>query len=286
MVPISETKTKKRSIATVVTESAPLALGLIWLVVAFFPVYYVVITSFHSRQGFLSGIPWLPPAEPTAQSYVTIWNSGMGIFFLNSVFVTGVSVLLILAVSLFASYVIARIRARAIVMLFNVFLLGLAIPLQAVIIPLYAMITELGLYDTLFALIPPYVAFGIPLSVLILVNFIRDIPNDLYDSMAIDGAGHVRVLASLVLPLSRPALVTVGIYNAIQVWNGFIFPLVLTQSPNVRVLPLALRSFQGEFTINVPVIMAGVLLSAAPLIVAYIVGRRQLLSGLTAGFSK
>lgn len=283
---MNEAKTEKRSIATLATSSVPFALGLVWLVIAFFPVYYVVITSFRSQQGFLSGVPWLPPTEPTEQSYVTIWNSGIGLFFFNSVFVTVVSVLLIILVSLLASYVIVRIRSRAILMLFNVFLLGLAIPIQAVIIPLYAMIAQLGFYDTLYALIPPYVAFGIPLSVLILVNFIRDIPNDLYDSMALDGAGHVRVLRSLIFPLSRPALVTVGIYNAIQVWNGFVFPLVLTQSPNVRVLPLALRSFQGEFTINVPVIMAGVLISAAPLIVAYIVGRRQLLGGLTAGFSK
>ncbi len=283
---MNEGKTEKRPVATLAAGFVPFTLGLVWLVVAFFPVYYVLITSFRSQQGFLSGAPWLPPTEPTAQSYVTIWNSGIGLFFFNSVFVTVVSVLLIIVVSLSVSYVIVKIRTRALLMLFNVFLLGLAIPIQAVIIPLYAMIAQLGLYDTLYALIPPYVAFGIPLSVLILVNFIRDIPNDLYDSMALDGAGHVRILTSLVLPLSRPALVTVGIYNAIQVWNGFVFPLVLTQSPNVRVLPLALRSFQGEFTINVPVIMAGVLISATPLIVAYIVGRRQLLGGLTAGFSK
>lgn len=90
----------------------------------------------------------------------------------------------------------------------------------------------------------------------------------------------------LVIPLSRPAIITVTIYECIQVWNGFLFPLVLTQSPQVRVLPLALWSFQGKFTANIPAIMAAVFLSATPIILLYIIGRRQLLSGLIAGFSK
>jgi raffinose/stachyose/melibiose transport system permease protein len=142
------------------------------------------------------------------------------------------------------------------------------------------------LYDTLFALILPYVAFGIPLSVLVLVTYIRDIPNELHESMYLDGAGHLQILRSLVLPLSRPALITVVIYQTIQVWNGFLFPLVLTQSPSVRVLPLALWTFQGQFTTNVPAILAAVFLSATPIILLYIFGRRQLLGGLMAGFSK
>ena len=148
------------------------------------------------------------------------------------------------------------------------------------------MITAMHLYDTLFALILPYVAFGIPLSVLVLVTYIRDIPNELHESMYLDGASHLRILRSLVLPLSRPALITVIIYESIQVWNGFLFPLVLTQSPSVRVLPLALWSFQGEFTTNVPAILSAVFLSATPIILLYIFGRRQLLAGLMAGFSK
>ncbi len=94
------------------------------------------------------------------------------------------------------------------------------------------------------------------------------------------------VLWRLVLPLTRPALVTVGIYNALQVWNGFLFPLVLTQSPGRRVLPLSLYTYQGEFTVNVPAILAAVVLSVIPLAVAYAVGRRQLVAGLTAGFSR
>lgn len=267
-------------------EIIPALFGIIWLVIAFFPILYMFMTSLRPQTDFFTDIPWLPPTHPTLANYQNALENDFGLYFANSVFVTAISVLLIVAAALFAAYAISRIRNRFTRILFNLFLLGLAIPLQATIIPIYALITDLHLYDTLFALILPSVAFGIPLSVLVLVTYIRDIPKELHESMLLDGASHFRILRSLVLPLSRPALITVIIYETIQVWNGFLFPLVLTQSPSVRVLPLALWSFQGQFTTDVPAILAAVFLSATPIILLYIFGRRQLLSGLMAGFSK
>jgi len=192
----------------------------------------------------------------------------------------------ILVVSLLAAYAISQARSRYTRNIFNFFLLGLAIPLQATIIPIYAIVTNLHLYDTLFALILPSIAFGIPLSILVLVTYIRDIPHELHESMLLDGATHWRILNNLVLPLSRPAIITVVIYETIQVWNSYLFPLVLTQSQSVAVLPLSLACFRGQFTTNVPAILAAVFLSAAPIILLYVFGRRQLLGGLVAGFSK
>lgn len=121
---------------------------------------------------------------------------------------------------------------------------------------------------------------------LILVNFIRDVPKELFESMRVDGAGDWMILWRLVLPLTKPALMTVGIYDALTVWNGFLFPLVLTQSADMRVIPLSLWSFQGEFSTDIPAVLAAVVLSILPLLAAYIVGRRQLVAGLTAGFGK
>ncbi len=261
-------------------------LGLIWLVIAFFPILYMVMTSLRPLTAFFTDIPWLPPSQPTLENYLTVLTNDFGLYFFNTAFVTVISVLLITAVSFFAAYAISKIRNRFTQTVFSLFLIGLAIPLQATIIPIYAIISQLHLYDTLFALIPPYVAFGIPLSVLVLVTYIRDIPKELHESMVLDGAGHLRILRSLALPLSRPALITVIIYETIQVWNGFLFPLVLTQSSNIRVLPLALWDYQGQFTTNVPAILAAVILSATPIILLYIFGRRQLLGGLIAGFGK
>jgi len=267
-------------------EIIPAVFGVIWLLITISPVLYMFMTSLRPLTDFFTDIPWLPPSHPTLANYVDILSRDFGLYFANTVFVTVLSVLLIVVVSIFAAYAISKIRNRYTQTVFNLFLVGLAIPLQATIIPIYAMITDLHLYDTLFALILPGVAFGIPLSILVLVTYIRDIPKELHESMLLDGAGHFRILRSLVLPLSRPALITVVIYETIQVWNSFLFPLVLTQSSNVRVLPLALWSYQGQYTTNVPAILAAVFLSATPIILLYIFGRRQLLGGLTAGFSK
>ena len=267
-------------------EIVPALLGTIWLAIALLPILYMAMTSLRRLTAFFTDVPWLPPSHPTLENYQNVLANDFGLYFVNTVFVTVVSVLLITTVSLFAAYAISKIRNRFTQFVFSLFLLGLATPLQATIIPIYAMITNLHLYDTLFALIPPYVAFGIPLSVLVLVTYIRDIPKELHESMLLDGAGHFRILYSLILPLSRPALITIIIYETIQVWNGFLFPLVLTQSANIRVLPLALWNYQGQFTTNVPAILAAVILSATPIILLYIFGRRQLLGGLTAGFSR
>lgn len=267
-------------------EIIPALLGTVWFLIAFYPVLYMFMTSLRPLQDFFTDIPWLPPSHPTVDNYGQILGSDFGLYFANTVFVTVISVLLIVIVSLFAAYAISKIRNRFTQTVFNLFLVGLAIPLQATIIPIYALIVDLHLYDTLFALILPSIAFGIPLSLLVLVTYIRDIPKELHESMWIDGASHFRILRSLVLPLSRPAIITVIIYETIQVWNGFLFPLVLTQSASVRVLPLALWSYQGEYTTNVPAILAAVFLSATPIILLYIFGKRQLLGGLIAGFSK
>jgi raffinose/stachyose/melibiose transport system permease protein len=260
----------------------------LWLIFAIVPVYYVVITSFKTQKGFFSENALLPPSHPTLDNYGLVLASGFTTYFLNSVIVTIGTVVLTVAFALGAAYAIVR-GSRSNPWLrraFSFILVGLAIPLQAVIIPVYLMIIRAGLYDSLVALILPSVAFALPLTIIILVNFLRDIPGELYEAMRVDGAGDWRTLTTLVVPLARPALTTVAIYNGLNVWNGFIFPLVLTQSPDKRVLPLALWTFQGEFTTNVPAVLAAVVLSTLPIVVVYIFGRRQLLAGLTAGVGK
>lgn len=261
-------------------------LGWVWLLIVLLPIYFIVVTSLRPREDFYSESPLSLPSRPSLDAYATVLGNDFGLYIANSLIVTVCTVAVTLLVALGAAFVVVRNRSRWSARIFRLFLLGIAIPIQATIIPVYYLIVQLGLYDTLGALILPSIAFAIPLSVLILSNFLRDIPGELFESMTIDGAGELRILRSLVIPLTRPALVTVGVYNALTVWNGFLFPLVLTQSAQTRVLPLSLWSYQGEFTMNVPAVLAAVVLSALPILAAYILGRRQLVSGLTAGFGK
>lgn len=260
--------------------------GLVWVVVTIVPVYYLVLTSLRRQQDYYVENPLLPPADPTLEAYRLVLENDFLRYLGNSVVVTVAAVAVILTVSLMASYYVVRAGTPLSRGTLRLALLGLAIPVQATIIPVYYLIVRLGLYDSLVALILPAIAFAVPISVLIIVNFVRDIPAELFESMRADGAGHGRILLALVLPLSRPALLTVGIYQALQVWNGFLFPLILTQSSSVRVLPLSLWTYQGQFAVNVPAVLAAVTLSALPVLAAFVVGRRQLVSGLTAGFGK
>jgi raffinose/stachyose/melibiose transport system permease protein len=260
----------------------------LWLFVVMLPIYWIVVTSFKDQSVYFSQNPLALPTAPTLANYKLVVESDFARYFLNSVIVTAGAVLPAVLISFMAAYAIIRgsgssrfLRASN-----AVFLMGLAIPLQATIIPVYLIIIRLHLYDTLLAIILPSIAFAIPLSVLVLANFIRDVPKELFESMRVDGATEWGTLWHLAFPLTRPALVTVTIYNGLGIWNGFLLPLILTQSPEQRTLPLALWTFQGQYSVNVPAVLASVVLTTLPILILYAIGRRQLLSGLTAGFSK
>jgi raffinose/stachyose/melibiose transport system permease protein len=261
--------------------------GWLWLFIVMVPIYWIAITSFKTQSTYFAQNPLAPPTDPTLENYRLVIASDFARYFVNSVIVTLGAVLLAVLISFMAAFAIVRASGSRFLRLTNgMFLMGLAIPLQATIIPVYLIIIRLRLYDSLLAIILPSIAFAIPLSVLVLSNFIRDVPRELFESMRMDGATEWGTLWHLVFPLTRPALVTVTIYNGLGIWNGFLLPLVLTQSPTQRTLPLALWTFQGQYGVNVPAVLASVVLTTLPILILYAIGRRQLLSGLTAGFSK
>jgi raffinose/stachyose/melibiose transport system permease protein len=263
------------------------AAGWLWLVIVIVPIYWIVITSFKTQSNYFTTNPFAPPTAPTLDNYKVVIEADFARYFVNSVIVALGAVVPAVLVSFMAAYAIVRAGDQRLLRSVNsLFLMGLAIPLQAAIIPIYLIIIRLQLYDTLLAIILPSIAFAIPLSVLVLSNFIRDVPKELFDSMRVDGASEWVTLWHLAFPLTRPALVTVSIYSGLAIWNGFLLPLILIQSPEQRTLPLALWAFQGEYSINVPAVLASVVLTTLPILILYVIGRRQLLSGLTAGFSK
>ncbi|WP_084316250.1 carbohydrate ABC transporter permease [Actinospica robiniae] len=258
----------------------------IWLVVVGVPLYYLLANSFSSRSSYLSSGPLAPPAHPDFGSYANVLDSGFLGYLANTAAVTVGTVAIVLALAAPAAYAMVRGRSRGMRIAFTVMLMGLAVPAQATIIPLYFLMTRVHMYDSLLAIILPTAAFSPPMSVLVLSSTMRDIPESLYEAMSLDGATPRRVLRTLVLPLTRPGLLTVGIYTALGAWNGFLFPLVLTQSDSTRVLTLGLWNFQGNHGTDVPSTMAAVVLSMLPLLVLYLLGRRHLLAGLTAGFGR
>ncbi|WP_030185881.1 carbohydrate ABC transporter permease [Streptomyces sp. NRRL S-813] len=261
--------------------------GWIWFVVVAVPLYWILITSLKAQSRYYASNPLVPSSDPTLDNYRLVIESDFIRYFANSVVVTLGAVVPAVAFSFMAAYAIVRgWRMRGLRVINGLFLMGLAIPLQATIIPVYLIIIKLKLYDSLLGMILPSIAFAIPLSVLVLANFVRDIPKELFDSMRVDGASEWTTLWRLAAPLTRPAILTVTIFNGLTIWNGFLLPLVLTQNPDRRTLPLALWTFQGQYGVNVPAVLAAVVLTTLPVLVLYAFGRRQLLSGLTAGFSR
>ena len=260
--------------------------ALAWTALVVVPVYWLVVTSLRGRTDFTTASPLSLPSHPTLDNYQTVLDGDFTTYLLNSVVVTAAAVAITVAAALMAAFSIVRYTNPWSRLSFRLYLLGLAIPLQAVIIPVYLLIIRMQMYDSLLAIVLPSAAFALPVTVMILVSFLRDVPRSLFEAMVMDGAGDWRMLCSLAAPMARPALVTVAVYDGLQVWNGFLFPLILTQSGDKAVLPLALTLYRGQFGIDVPATMAAVVLSTLPMLVVFVLARRQLVAGLTAGFTK
>ena len=261
--------------------------ALLWAAVAFVPFFFMVTTSFkQQKELYTSGVFTMPKAFYIG-NYIDILTKGTFFRYLgNSVFVVGIALVLTLTVSAFAAYPLARFTFRAQKPLNLIILAGMAIPLHATLIPVFLLSKNIGVYDTLWALIGPYVAFNIPMSAFILTGFMKIIPKEMEEAAEIDGCGKFRSFFKVILPLSVPGMATLAIYNSVMMWNEFIFALVLTQSVSVRTLPLSIWEYQGQYSANQPMIMAALTLSALPIVITFIIGQDKLIKGMMAGAVK
>lgn len=254
--------------------------SLVWLFVVGLPLYVMLAATLRSRSDYAERGPLSFPRHVTLHNYTQDFSNGFGRYFLNTVLVTAAVVALVLLLVPPLSYAIVRSRGRTATGVFRLFLLGLAIPAQAVIVPMFYVISQAGLYDNLAGVILPTAAFSLPVCALVLTGVMRDITPDLYEAMALDGATPTRVFFQLVLPLSKGGLSTIVVFSALQSWNGFLFPLVLTQSDSTKVITLGLYNFQTEHGVDIPGLLAAVVLSVLPIFIVYLFARRALVQGL------
>ncbi|WP_347548532.1 carbohydrate ABC transporter permease [Pseudalkalibacillus hwajinpoensis] len=267
-------------------RSMPLyLLAIIILVFTGFPFLIMVNSSFKNQYEFMTK-PWSLPDVFTLENYSLIFSSQFFHYFLNSLIVSGISVVIVIVLSAMASYPLARLKFKFNKPIFILFLVGMMIPIHTTLIPIYLLTISLGLYDTIWALIGPYVAFALPISVVIFTMFLKDLPKELEESAKIDGCGHFRLFWKILFPLLTPAVSTVAIYNFIHMWNEFVFALVLTSSGENATLPLGLREFYGEFSVNIPGIMAALTMASLPLLLVYLVAQEKIVKGVAAGSVK
>ncbi len=262
------------------------SMALLWLLITTLPFVFLVFTTFKSQADIYSTPVWALPKALDFSNYLLVLQGSFWTYLKNSAFVVVISIALTVLLSSMASFAFARLKFRFSGLVFGLIVASLIVPVHVTLIPIYLLTRSLGLYDTVFALIGPYVAFSLPISIFILTEFMRQIPREMEESAQIDGCGPFRMFVSIFLPLSGPGLATVAIYNGIGMWNEFIFAYVLTSTPAHRTLPLAIWDFQSEHSANMPAILSVVTLTALPLIVAYVFGQERIIKGMMAGSVK
>ncbi len=263
-----------------------IAFLIVWVLIADLPFLFMAFTSFKTQMDLLTGAVWELPKQPTFSNYLTVFKGNFISYFKNSIIAVSLSVVLILLISSMSAYVFARAKFKLNSALYSLIIAGMAIPIHVTLIPIYLLTKRIGVYDNIFGLIGPYVALSLPMSVFILTEFMREIPVELEKAAKIDGCSFFRIYSDIILPLSKPALITVAIYNGTYLWNEFIFALVLTSSPSKRTLPLGIWDFQGQYGSDIPAIMAFLTLSLLPMLIAYILGQDKIIKGMMAGAVK
>jgi raffinose/stachyose/melibiose transport system permease protein len=263
------------------------ALLLAFTASALFPVLLVIINSFKDRRAIFRSPYALPDSETwDLIGYQTVLNgANFGLYFRNSLTVTLVSLALILLFSAMAAHALAEYRFRGNAFLGLFMAMGIMIPIRLGTVSIIRLMVTLGLNDTLWALILVYTASGIPLAVFILSVFMRHVPGELKDAARIDGASEYRIFA-LILPLIRPALGTVAVFNMIPIWNDLWFPLVLASSEHSKTVILGAQVFLGQYVNDWNAVLASLTLAMVPVIILYIIFSKQLVSGLMRGAIK
>ncbi|WP_053360524.1 carbohydrate ABC transporter permease [Bacillus sp. FJAT-27251] len=258
----------------------------ILLVFTSYPFLYMIATSFKSMQEFFQDPFSIILGSFTLEQYASVFSMGLMTYFINSLIVTVVAVLLVIVLAAMASYPLSRMKFKLNKPLFVLFLGGMMIPVHATLIPIFIMSNDLGLYDKLFALLGPYVAFALPISVFIFTQFMQDLPSELEEAAKMDGAGHLVIFSKILVPNLKPAIATIVIYNVVHIWNEFIFALILIQSQSKMTLPIGLQKFYGEFSVNVPGLMAALTLASFPVLIIFVLAQEKVVKGLIGGAVK
>lgn len=261
------------------------ALGVYALIIAV-PLLVVVFGTVKTTQELFSA-PLGLPTSPTGANYATVITNGEIVVALrNSVVVTLCVLVITLALASTAAFAFARLRGALASTAYGFVVAGMAIPVQASMVPQFVLFDLLGLTDSLLGLVIVQSVMGLPIAVFILTGFMRTLPRELFEAADLDGASPWRTFRSIVLPLSTPSLAAAAIFLLVISWNDLLYPLLFITDPAKRTLPLTLLNFTGEYLTDYPLLFTGVVLASAPLALAYVFLQRWFVAGLTAGSVK
>ena len=259
---------------------------IIWSLVAMTPVWILIINTFKNKREIYSN-PFGLPQSWTFDNYsYVLRGSDFLTYFKNSFVVVVGSLAMILLLGSLAAYALAHWRTRTAKGVHFFFIIGMMLPIKIATIRLLQLMKGLNLLNTIWSLFPVYIAMGLPTAVFILTEFIHQLPGELYEASFVDGADRHVIYYRVVLPLIRPALATVAIYNLVPIWNDLWFPLIFITNESQKTVLLAVTKLQGQYTTDWPKLLTVLTLSALPVITLYLAMSKQFISGLTAGAVK
>jgi raffinose/stachyose/melibiose transport system permease protein len=264
------------------------AVLIAYTLLAVLPILLVVMNSFKSHDAIF-GSPLAPPNADTFSliGYAKVLTkSHAGAYFANSMIVTLGSMILVLLFGAMAAWALTEYKFRGSTPLALFLSIGIMVPIRLGSVAIVQMMRQLGLNDTLTALVLVYVAQGLPMAIFILSEFIQQIPKDLRDAARCDGVPETRIFFEVIAPLLRPAIATVAVFTMVPVWNDLWFPLLLTSSDRTHTITLGVQQFLGQYTTDWNSVLSALSLAILPVVAIYVVFSRQLISGLTAGAVK
>ncbi len=249
------------------------------------PIIWVISLSLRSKRTVFTALFFTRDLH--FENYVVAWTTfHIGRLFLNSGIVTAASVAVTLAISSLAAYAFSRLRYRGSEFFFYLILLGMMIPPAAIVIPLFLIMKNLGLYNTHLALVLAYIAFGLPIAVLIFRGFFLSVPGEMIEAARIDGSPELRTFLSVILPLCTPAVATVVVFSFMQNWNEFLLALVLLKDNLLYTLPVGMAQLVGQWDSPWQLIAAAVIIASVPIFLVYLAIQDLYVRGLTAGALK
>ena len=263
------------------------AILLAYSALALFPIVLILINSFKTRKAIFQTPYALPNSETwSTVGYETVFKrANFADYFVNSLIVTLGALVLILIAGTMAAWALAEYRFPGNRLMGLYLALGIMIPIRLGTVSILRLMVDLNIVDTLWALILVYTAAGLPLAIFVLTNFMKQVPRDLKDAARVDGASEYRIYR-MILPLVRPAIGTVAVFNMIPIWNDLWFPLILAPSERNKTVTLGAQTFLGQFISDWNAVLSSLTLAAIPVVILYIIFSRQLIRGLTAGAVK
>ncbi len=260
---------------------------LLWTVISIFPLYWMILFSFKDNSEIFNKSVLSLPESWNLTNYVEALTKGqMGRYFFNSILVTGVTIFLTLVIALMASYAVSRLLWKGRTLLNNIFMLGLALPIHAALLPVFLILRSMHMLNTFSSLFIPYTAFALAMAIMICNSFMLNIPEELEESACMDGCGTFGIFFRIIVPLMKPAVSTIAIFTFLQAWNELMFATVFVSDSAHRTLTVGMQSLVGTYSTNWGPIGAALVIATIPTVIVYLFMSKKVQDSLVAGAIK